>query len=76
MAVFSQVPINQTSLSGVFTSLTLGSGSLDITNVNFIQFLGDGSTYPLSSLNVPASGSTGGGSGVIFPTIGQLYPYY
>ena len=72
MAVFSQVPINQTSLSGIFTSLTLGSGSLDITNVNFIQFLGDGSTYTLSSLNVPASGS----GGVIFPTIGQLYPYY
>ena len=72
MAVFSQVPFNQTSLSGIFTSLTPGSGSLGEVNVNLVQFLGEGFTYTLSSLNVPASGS----GGVIFPTIGQLYPYY
>ncbi len=75
MAIFSQVPINQVSLSGMYTSLSLGSdpGLNGSGIVNFIQFIADGSEYTLSSLNVPTSG---GGGGATFPTIGQLYPYF
>jgi hypothetical protein len=78
MASFSLVPINQVTLNQSAPSPGI-QGSNVVSGVfrsHVTTYLVDGSGTLDVSLYTAPSGTGGGGSGVVYPTIGQLYPYY